>query len=187
MLRYYAAISIASYYDIKTMNAGEILTELRNLKKNTPLYTEWENVGGQLIASENVTTLLNKIKNKSFNSWNDIHAEYAALQKEYPILKMRHCIHILENTVTSDIDKWSENELKELMVGSTSIKKYIYKMAYTSREKDYENQFKRMTYLNEKEMKTVLGDIKDNDFLNSLREQTEEYAALVSDFIKRVR
>ena len=187
MLRYYAAISIASYYDIKTMNAGKILTELRNLKKNTPLYTEWENVGGQLIASENVKTLLSKIKNKTFNSWNDIHAEYAALQKEYPILKMRHCIHILENTVTSDIDKWSEDELKELMVGSTSIKKYIYKMAYTSREKDYENQFKRMTYLNEKEMKTVLGDIKDNDFLNNLRDQTEEYAALVSDFIKRVR
>ena len=185
MLRYYVAVSIASYYDLTTMTVGEVLSELRSMKSNSPLYTEWENVGGQLIPSDNVQELLGRIKNKTLNSWTDIHTAYADLLNDYPVQKMRHCIYILEQTVTSDINKWSEDELRELMVGSTSIKKYIYKMAYSSREKDYENEFKRMTYLNEKEMVTVIGDIKDNDFLNNLRQQTDEYAKMIGEFINR--
>ena len=51
----------------------------------------------------------------------------------------------------------------------------IYNGALKSREKDYTDYYRNMTYRNQKEMDAVLGSLNDNEFLKDLRKETSVF------------
>ena len=51
----------------------------------------------------------------------------------------------------------------------------MYRDSIYSRQKDYTDPFRAMTYENQEEMTAVLGTIDDNEFLHILRAQTESF------------
>ncbi len=133
----------------------------------------WVNVGGQLIPENELENLKSGISSGKLDSWDDIHNRYNELWKEYGLAKQKHAfatLCLLYNTVDITPDIWTEALSK-----ASLIQKYITDQVYLSRKKDYENPFRMMIYRNNDEMKAVMGDIDQNDFILRIREENEEY------------
>ena len=60
----------------------------------------------------------------------------------------------------------------------------IYNAAFGSREKDYTDYYRNMTYRNKKEMDAVIGPLQDNSFLSGLRKDTAEFTAEIKELFK---
>ena len=76
--------------------------------------------------------------------------------------------------------------LNKLFAESIITKEWILKNIQTSREKDFTNDFRKMVYENETEMINVLGDIKNNTFINQQKIETKKYIKKVREIIKMV-
>jgi hypothetical protein len=57
---------------------------------------------------------------------------------------------------------------------------------YESRAKDYQNEFRKMVYNNEKEMESVIGRLEDNVFINQQREELEQLNLSISHIISQL-
>ena len=57
----------------------------------------------------------------------------------------------------------------------------MYKASIYSRQKDYDDPFRKMTYGNDEEMVAVLGSLNDNEFLNALKKSTTEFKARLKE------
>ena len=51
----------------------------------------------------------------------------------------------------------------------------MYESAFVSRQKDYTDLFRSMTYSSPEEMTAVLGTVNDNDFLVQLEQETKSF------------
>ena len=51
----------------------------------------------------------------------------------------------------------------------------MYALSVSSREKDYTDYYRKMTYRNREEMDAVLGTIDRDDFLTMLKDDTERF------------
>ena len=51
----------------------------------------------------------------------------------------------------------------------------MYALSVSSREKDYTDYYRKMTYRNREEMDAVLGTIESDDFLSMLKDDTEQF------------
>jgi NDP-sugar pyrophosphorylase family protein len=143
------------------------------------LYLEWTNLGGQLIPKEKLNKLKNEIKNNKLANWDEIHKRYDDLYKEYAEDKARYALYALERSTGKELRNLSDEDLKKILEHAKDIASEIYEKAYSSRAKDYSDPFRSMMYENAEEMKQVLGDINENDFLNSLKEDTDQFKAKI--------
>ena len=51
----------------------------------------------------------------------------------------------------------------------------MYQTSISSREKDYKDFFRGITYRNKEEMIAVLGTLENNDFLHTMQHETETF------------
>ena len=56
-----------------------------------------------------------------------------------------------------------------------NVSNYIYESSLSSREKDYTDYFRTITYSSEEEMTAVIGTIQDVKFLKELEISTKEF------------
>jgi len=63
------------------------------------------------------------------------------------------------------------------------ICRYIYRGTYSSREKDYYNDFRLCTYNNKEEMEQVVGKLEDNSFIELIRDETEKLIELSDKYL----
>ena len=59
----------------------------------------------------------------------------------------------------------------------------IYSEAFKSREKDYYDYYRNMTYRSSFEMEKVIGKLSDNEFLIQLKEETKEFVEKIHTFM----
>ena len=57
----------------------------------------------------------------------------------------------------------------------------MYESSVSSREKDYSDYFRTITYKNEEEMLEVVGRLEENSFLKELKEDTEAFNQKLED------
>ena len=163
---------VASYFII---NFESLTPDLVERIRKLPLYTEWENVGGQIIPSEKIQELFASIKNGSINSWDAIHQYYRLCECAYDQYKVRYALYLLEQLYSRRIEEFSV-DLYRNVTDDVSIVAYdIYNASLKSREKDYTDYYRNMTFRNKKEMETVIGPLGDNSFLKELRASTEKF------------
>ena len=173
---------IASYWSMRTLccycydNNIEHLTkeELKKIKE-FPLYTSWENVGGQVIPSELVEVLFDKIKNCEINTWDEVHAYYDECFKDYEKQKVRYSIFVLEYCTRKNIEDFTKDDFqlyKDLVKG---MAKSFYDDSLSSREKDYSDYFRDMLYRNDEEKENVLGKVIDNKDLQKLEKDVANF------------
>ena len=62
----------------------------------------------------------------------------------------------------------------------------MYTSSVSSREKDFTDYFRAMTYRNKEEMTAVLGTITDNDFLNELKVDTEQFNSMLKNMFSQL-
>jgi hypothetical protein len=180
LLRWYALCTLINYFaenpEVTFEKAKEMLSGIR--------VAEWENLGGQLVPCSKVEALIEKIRTGSIYSWDEVHTEYAKIWTEYPLDKAKHSwatlIHLLgtENLVKSAF----ENEIKRFI----ETTKFIEEQVYLTRQKDYENKFKKATFRNEAEMQAVLGTARKNSFIHQMRTEMERWRARADMLLTRL-
>ena len=74
---------------------------------------------------------------------------------------------------------------KETVERALETKEWIIKSIYESRAKDYENEFRKMTYDDMKEMEEVMGKLGDNIFLQNQEDELKDFRKQIDDTLKR--
>lgn len=134
----------------------------------------WINAGGQLLHESDLEQLKTDIKEGKIGSWNDVHERYSELGRSYKADKLNHAwLSLLEiNGITG-------TELQaswpDLLKRSVETMQKLAEGAYSSREKDYKNAFRKMLYENMEEMEAVTGKLEENDFVKLMQSEADAY------------
>ena len=174
IVKYFATRTLMEY--CKSLGEQCLTLELISKIRELPLYTEWENVGGQIIPSQKVMELFDTIKAGKINNWEEVHSFYNCCQVEYEQFKVRYALYLLERLYTRPIEEFSFDLYRNISDDVTVCVYDIYNAAFGSREKDYTNYYRNMVYRSEKEMDAVIGSLNDNSFLKELRTDTAAFA-----------
>ena len=79
----------------------------------------------------------------------------------------------------------TELEFKELFLLARDTALRLFAAAQGSREKDYNDFFRTITFESTEEMEAVIGSFDDNDFLHTLKEETDAMIAEIDEVIKQ--
>ena len=173
IVKYFATRTLMDYCKIRGVSC--LTLDLISKIREQPLYTEWENVGGQIIPSQKVQELFEAIKNGTIDDWDDVHGFYNLCQVDYEQYKGRYALYLLERLYSRPIEQFSIDLYRNITDDVTVCAYDIYNAAFGSREKDYTDYYRNMTYRNQKEMNAVIGPLSDNAFLRDLRKETSEF------------
>ncbi len=178
LVNYYLANQIITFITEKNIKTYTEFTKQIPLS----LETEWLNIGGQLMPKKDVELLKQKIKTNKIKTWNEVHLFYSTAALKYKTDKLKHALHILHSQF--QIKKIDELFLTNLLKESIKTKEWITKNIETSRAKDYTNDFRKMVYDNDIEMNSVLGDLKENAFINLQKKETKIFVKKITDILK---
>lgn len=144
---------------------------------------EWQNVGGQLIPSDDVQKAIRKITSGNIRCWKDVHDWYKAEGEQYEQKKYRHAFALLKAMENKEPSALTMEEWGTLFSEAIQTRKWLSEEVYLSRKKDYTNPFRQMMYDSHEEMEKVLGKIDENEFIV----QEKESCKRLSDKMKRVK
>jgi len=152
-----------------------------------PLYSEWVNVGGQIIPRDRLEQLFVLIKQESVNTWGEIHAYYDECQAQYENYKVAYALNLLEKLYSRPISEFTKEIYEDIVAGSkiTNIKRFDETLI--SRMKDFDDEFRMQTFNNAREMNAVLGSITDNEFILEMRENTQNFEKSVSNIFDNLK
>jgi hypothetical protein len=123
------------------------------------------------------------IKSGSINNWKSVHQYYDLCECEYGQYKVRYSLYLLEQLYSSSIEEFSSEIYKNILEDVTVVANEIYNEAFKSREKDYFDYYRNMTYKNVLEMESVIGKLSDNEFLIQLKKETNMFVEKINTFI----
>jgi NDP-sugar pyrophosphorylase family protein len=141
--------------------------------------TDWTNLGGQLMRTADVDALREDIGSGTLDSWEEIHRRYDELWASYPGEKQRHAYAVLCEIVGTE--KLERDQWLELLSRARRVQEYIRDQVHRSRQKDFENPFRRATYRSVAEMTAAIGTIDDNSFVQQVRDETERFLETVDE------
>ncbi|WP_185218644.1 DUF4954 family protein [Sphingobacterium mizutaii] len=177
LARYYAVCQVLEHVD--PMDFNKTIQALVNagLKRE-----EFENVGSQLVPVSKLDQLLQDLKDKKINSWDEMHKNYHHLSDAYIQDKLKHSLASLQEVTETDTAEWNAEFWNKLFDEALETKKWICDEIYNSRSKDYHNPFRLMVYENEEEMNEVVGRLEDNSFINQQSAEFEGFQNKVQEF-----
>lgn len=177
-----------------------VLYAMRNLLKNTatlPSFsalqtlcrnskrTAWYNAGGQLIKAEDMDDIKMRIRKGKINSWNQLHDTYRQLGERYEQDKLQHALASLLELLQLTPKEFTASQLRKCLEQSVHTFGALTEGIYRSREKDYVNPFRQMTYENQEEMEAVVGKLDENSFIQQTITDLKAYKKQVKDLIKK--
>jgi len=177
LARYYSVCQVLEHVD--PMDFNKTIQALVNagLKRE-----EFENVGSQLVPVSKLDQLLQDLKDKKINSWDEMHKNYHHLSDAYIQDKLKHSLASLQEVTETDTAEWNADFWNKLFDEALETKKWICDEIYNSRSKDYHNPFRLMVYENEEEMNEVVGRLEDNSFINQQSAEFEGFQNKVQEF-----
>jgi hypothetical protein len=143
-----------------------------------PRQRQWDNLGGQLIPIPDLMKLIADIKAGRLGSWPEIHRVFDELWAAYPLEKQRHAYGTL--LALLGVERLTPALWHDALDEAVKIQEFIRDQVYSSRQKDYDNPFRRATYRNADEMRAVIGTAEDNSFVKLVRTETEAFRNAVS-------
>jgi hypothetical protein len=164
---YYGVIGILDFIKQGAFASFEDMTAALPLKTKR---TEWVNIGGQLIHTEDLSQLKEKIHTGKIKSWNHVHDHYRQLGEKYPMQKQKHALAALSEITGISLRKMDEHQFSNLLNSVIATKEWMTKCIYDSRAKDYVNPFRKMVYENFAEMNEVVGKLEENSFIKDQNE-----------------
>lgn len=185
ILKYFAVSALIDWCKIENI---ESLTHenLEQIEK-IPLYKHWMNVGGQIIASEKIDELFGKIKSGEIVNWKQVHAFYDDCQSHYAEYKASYALFILESLYSRPMKKFTPEIFFDITQDVAVVSLNMLESSISSRDKDYTDFFRNITFRNDAERDAVLGTIKDNSFLAELRSSTYEFNSSLEKIFKILR
>lgn len=191
---YNAYRQIVKFFAVRTLceycqrNGKESLSSNDiKLISEMPLYSEWVNVGGQIIPRDRLDQLFLLIKEETINTWEEIHSYYDECQAQYENYKVAYALNLLEKLYSRPISEFTKEIYEDIVAGSkiTNIKRFDETLI--SRMKDFDDEFRMQTFNNAREMNAVLGSITDNEFILEMRENTQNFEKSVSNIFDNLK
>ncbi len=179
IVKYFATRTLMEF--CQALNQEMLTPELVGRIRKLPLYTEWENVGGQIIPSEKVHELFDAIKSGTVNNWDSVHQFYRLCECSYDQYKVRYALYLLEQLYSRPIEEFSVDLYRNITDDVSIVAYDIYNASLKSREKDYTDYYRNMVYSSEAEMDVVIGPLEDNSFLRKLRSDTAEFTTKIKE------
>ncbi len=185
------------FRDLVSYHAGNLLvTFIRENKISTydellealpsrNILSEWKNIGGQLIRSDEIDRLHQQLKSGKIKSWEDIHNFYNTQADNYAEEKLKHALAALKKIHGISLSKKSAPAFLSLLRNSVSTKQWMTEGIFESREKDYENSFREMVYNSAEEMNKVVGSLADNPFIIQERERLASFRKQVNSILRK--
>ena len=179
IVKYFATRTLMNF--CQDLNHEMLTKDLVERIRKLPLYTEWENVGGQIIPSEKIRELFDSIKSGTVNDWEAVHQFYKLCECSYEQWKVRYALYLLEQLYSRPIEEFSVDLYRNITDDVSIVAYDIYNASLKSREKDYTDYYRNMVYRSEKEMDEVIGPLEDNSFLLKLRSDTAEFTTKIRE------
>jgi hypothetical protein len=170
---------------IENKKGKQVLATVKTLDPNY-INLEWTNIGGQLMPKKSEQSLLGKIKSGSISSWNEVHDFYESESNKYIQRKNNHALVCLEIATGKKLASISQKQLTDWLDLYVDIKRDITSRIEKTRAKDYSNPFRKMVYTNEAEMIAVVGDLKDNGFINEQNASIIQLAEKINSLKKEM-
>lgn len=173
IIKYFACSVLVEYCTLYNTRIDR--EELKIITTQLPLYTKWVNVGGQIIPEKKLEELFEKIKSRKIENWSQVHAFYDKCQKEYLIYRTNYAIYLLERLYSMKVRDFTPEIFQDIIADTTEISCEMLNAAHSSREKDFIDEFRKITFRNDEEMAAVLGTMEDNEFLSEMKEKTAKF------------
>ena len=149
-----AAEGLKAYEDMLVFYAMKNLEGERTKVKGESL-NDWVNIGGQLIAKQDMEQLIADVESGVLRDWPAIRARFDALWEAYPTQREAHAYSVLCRI--AGVDKLTDDLWQQYQQRYAEIQKYIEEQKVASRHKDEVNPFRNMTYWDDDERAAVLG------------------------------
>ncbi|HEU4633747.1 MAG TPA: DUF4954 family protein, partial [Flavisolibacter sp.] len=146
-----------------------------------PVRLQWINLGGQLVPSNAIETLISIIKSRKIENWDDIHDFYRRNSALYAEQKLQHAFASLLEILQLQFSQFTPAIFCELLQQLIGTKEWVNQNIYESRAKDYQNSFRKMAYNNEQEMEAVVGKLEDNVFIAQQNQELSDLRAAVEE------
>jgi hypothetical protein len=177
LIRLYAGLLLLEHF---TENEFEDYETFRSSLPAMVTRSEWANIGGQLIKTDEVESLKRNIKKGYLANWDDVHNFYREQGKRYDADKLAHAITSLLELQNITIKQFDKGAFHQLLDEVIEIRTWMTKGIYESRAKDYTNPFRKMVYENEEEMKRVVGSLEANSFIQLQYKKMNELKTTVN-------
>ena len=185
IVKYFAVRTLREYCrqnGKKSLSAADI-----RIISEMPLFSQWVNVGGQIIPKLRLDQLFGLIKEESIDSWEQVHAYYDGCQKEYDSYKVAYALNLLEKLYSRPISEFTSSIYEDIVCDAKFACRKMYDETLISRMKDFDDEFRMQTFDNAREMDAVLGSITDNEFILDMKKETEEFDADVSTIFDELK
>lgn len=180
MIVFYAVKNIVKFLEENENENFESLSVLFDGERKRV----WFNLGGQIMSIEDVNQLRSDIKDGTLNSWKEIHHRYNEIWKRYFMDKLRHAYLSLKHML--EIDEFTVDDWTDVLNRAIDVQNYIYEQVYVTRKKDYDNYFRRATFLNEEEMLAAWGKLDKDSFILQQRKATKKFTESIQNIKKRL-
>lgn len=149
--------------------------------------SEWQNIGGQLMQSDDVKKMISLIKSGKINGWYELHDYYIASGKNYATDRLHHAYTSLLEILNITPRQFTSALFKELLQNAVKTREWMCKGIYESRAKDYSNPFRRMVYETNEEMNQVIGRLEDNTFIQDETGALDELKKQVRSVTRKLK
>lgn len=174
---YHTYINYIKFYAIRELinhlvnNSSVVQSGLQPLLDAADERKKFENTGGQLLSSEAVELLRQKIVSYEIISWQQVHEFYQAQGETYADQRFAHAISSLKDIFA--LTGEPVPSLEVLADWYLGFRQQLLQDMIDTRKKDYENPFRKMLYTSDKEMEAVMGKLNKTTFMVEQKEQLQ--------------
>ncbi|GAA0542197.1 DUF4954 family protein [Chitinophaga japonensis] len=177
----YGIRNLLTHMDASGINSFASLQAFARTAKRGP----WINVGGQLMKATTVEELKTRIKKGRINSWPQMHEAYVQIGEQYTADKLQHAVASMLHIQGITAKELTPAVFKHNLQQSVYTLGWLTESIYRSREKDYQNPYRKMAYENEAEMEAVVGKLADNGFIQETITELKAYKRKVKELLKK--
>lgn len=156
--------------------------------------TEWVNLGGQIVPASRLDALRRRLGDGELDSWSAIHAEYDAMAEQYPRDTAVHGLRVLLSLIAQERaggavpvpGTLSAELFRAELERALETRRWIEAQVYHSREKDFKDPFRSITFRNEEEMTAVVGTPQANSFVILAKKETLDFELRIQRLFSRL-
>jgi hypothetical protein len=143
----------------------------------------WRNLGGLLLPDEQWRRLRSDIVSGSLASWSEVHRRYAELSRRYAELKAAHGCALLRRLQGGLPEPPTEQQWRRWHREAAETLRSLSDAARESRQKDFRDPFRHITFSGEEEAQAVYGEAEEDRFLSAYRRRCSELADALEDTV----
>ena len=171
--------AVKIYKDMIFYYSVNIVSEFRNLPDGKDF--QWTNLAGKIYPRHIVEETKEKIRKKSFFSWEEFSS---SLDRESREAELSYAVFLFKKETGIGLSGIGEKEKPAIIKRFTDISEEVIEKVKESRSKDFLSEIRKKLYTSEDQMRDILGDPEKDPVLFQLAEEIEKNKKKVADYFE---